>query len=100
MILLPAAVYRRAGYIAKVKDNALAKSSYQIDLNRADWVELTLIPGIGPRLAKEVVRYRKKHGPFRCLLEIQSVKGVGPAKTAEMATWVLAEDPGKSSKIE
>ncbi|HHK42337.1 MAG TPA: helix-hairpin-helix domain-containing protein, partial [Planctomycetaceae bacterium] len=34
--------------------------NYQVDINRASWPELTLLPGIGPTLAKRIVAERQR----------------------------------------
>src|SRR5262245_847916 len=55
---------------------------FKIDVNRADWPELTLMPNIGEQLAKRIVADRQERGPFRDLSELRRVRGIGP-KTLE-----------------
>jgi competence protein ComEA len=50
-----------------------------IDLNRADAATLTLLPGVGPKLAERIVQDRSENGPYRTLADLDRVKGVGPA---------------------
>lgn len=50
-----------------------------IDLNRADAATLTLLPGVGPKLAERIVADRLENGPYRTLADLDRVKGVGPA---------------------
>src|SRR5438309_2999452 len=40
---------------------------FKIDVNRADWPELALMPNIGEQLAKRIVTDRQERGPFRDL---------------------------------
>jgi competence protein ComEA len=51
---------------------------FQIDINQADWPEFTLLPRIGETLARRIVEYRRQHGSFRTLDELQKVRGIGP----------------------
>src|SRR3990172_1792753 len=41
-----------------------------LDLNRATVEQLSTLPGIGPELARRIVRYREKHGPYRRVEEL------------------------------
>ena len=51
-----------------------------LNVNTATASELELLPGIGPALAKEIVEYRRLHGPFRRPEDLLAVSGIGPAK--------------------
>lgn len=59
-----------------------AESQYRIELNSADAARLGLLPGIGPVTGGAIVRYRREHGPFGSLKELERVRGIGP-KTIE-----------------
>lgn len=50
-----------------------------IDLDRADAVDLELLPGIGPSLAARIVSDRAANGPFGSPEALTRVRGVGPA---------------------
>lgn len=51
-----------------------------IDINRADAVALESLPGIGPKIAQEIIRCREERGRFASVEDLLSVKGIGPAK--------------------
>lgn len=55
---------------------------FKIDINSAAWPELTLLPGIGPELAKRIVSDRQAKGPFHEVTDLRRVRGIGP-KTLE-----------------
>lgn len=55
----------------------------RIDLNRASAAELEALPRIGPALARRIVEYRERHGPFRTIEELDHVSGIGP-RTLEL----------------
>lgn len=49
-----------------------------LDVNRASAIELTLLPGVGPKLASEIVAVRARAGPFRDAAALGRVRGIGP----------------------
>ena len=53
-----------------------------INPNRADALELQLLPGIGPVLADRILAHRQEHGAFHAPDDLDAVKGIGP-KTIE-----------------
>ncbi|MCP3903759.1 MAG: helix-hairpin-helix domain-containing protein [Planctomycetes bacterium] len=64
----------------------------RIDLNTCPAAELTVLPGIGPRLATRIVAEREAGGPFARLEDLRRVDGIGPALTERMAPYVVAGD--------
>src|SRR5262245_42788013 len=44
---------------------------FKIDVNRADWPELALMPNIGEQLAKRIVTDRAERGPFRDFADLR-----------------------------
>ena len=58
------------------------------DLNSATLEELDGLPGVGPATAQAIVTYRQQHGSFRSVDELAQVKGIGPAKLAQLKDHV------------
>ena len=56
--------------------------STTIQINKAKRAELSLLPGVGPKMAQEIIDFRVEHGPIRTWEELDRVKGIGP-KTIE-----------------
>ncbi|HEX20185.1 MAG TPA: helix-hairpin-helix domain-containing protein [Acidiferrobacteraceae bacterium] len=57
---------------------SLNANAEPVNINKADVIVLAeRIKGVGPKLAKSIVMYRKKHGPFKSVDELQKVKGIG-----------------------
>ncbi len=63
--------------------------SFQIQLNEADWPELTLLPKIGETLARRIVEYRETHGPFQSIEQLQNVKGIGPKTIRRVESFLV-----------
>lgn len=59
-----------------------------IDINRADASALESLPGIGPRTAQEIIRYREERGRFASVEDLLLVKGIGPAKLSAIRDLV------------
>lgn len=50
-----------------------------VRINAATADELERLPGVGPRLAREIVADRARNGPFRDAADLLRVRGIGPA---------------------
>jgi competence protein ComEA len=50
----------------------------KVNLNTADAAALDTLPKVGPVLAQRIVDWRKQHGPFKSVEELDAVDGVGP----------------------
>lgn len=62
-----------------------------LDLNQAAWFELAQLPGVGEKLARRIVEYRKNAGlPLR-IRDLIAVKGIGPRKIGGIAAFLHAD---------
>ena len=59
-----------------------------VDINVALADDFDRLPGVGPTIARAIVEHRKRNGPFASVDELLAVRGIGPAKLAEMRPWV------------
>lgn len=60
----------------------------KVSLNQADAEKLMTLPGIGLSMADHIIAYRREHGAFTSIDELQKVKGIGPAKFQKLKDQV------------
>lgn len=54
----------------------------QVDINKADAQTISsALSTIGPKKAEAIIQYRKEHGDFKSIKDLENVKGIG-SKTA------------------
>jgi competence protein ComEA len=64
------------------------KRSGPININRATVGDFDSLDGIGPVIANRIVSYRKTHGPFITVEDLQKVSGIGAAKFAQIKSKI------------
>jgi competence ComEA-like helix-hairpin-helix protein len=78
---------------ASVNTPSEERTSTQIDLNSASREDLQQLPGVGPRLASEIIAYREANGPFLETEEITNVPGIGSIRYDEWSGRLTATLP-------
>jgi competence protein ComEA len=66
------------GRLIDVDDAPPLRARFTVDINTADWPELTTLPEVGETLARRIVESRERDGPFRDQQDLQRVRGIGP----------------------
>lgn len=51
-----------------------------VNINEADIKQLCNLPGIGPKLAGNIIEYRIQNGPFKAKEDLMKAKGIGKKK--------------------
>ncbi|HEY3339405.1 MAG TPA: helix-hairpin-helix domain-containing protein [Propionicimonas sp.] len=59
--------------------------SATVSLNTATLEQLDTLPGVGPVTAQKILDWRKLHGRFSAVTELQEVDGIGPKTYADIA---------------
>jgi competence protein ComEA len=63
-----------------------------IDINHATAEDFATLPGIGPELARRIVGFREKHGPFRRVEDLMVIKGMGRKKWRAIRPYIRVAD--------
>lgn len=59
-----------------------------VNINEATGADLIALPGIGPAMAARILAYRKDHGRFRSVDELDRVRGIGPATLQRLRPFI------------
>jgi len=65
---------------------------FPLDINRVGVEDLAALPGLGDILAQRVVEYRKRHGGFRSVDELQKVRGIGKKRMEQLRPLVITAE--------
>lgn len=63
----------------------------KININTATASELTALPGIGDKIAEDIIAYRTEHGGFKSVEELIEVDGIGEKKFEAIKDLVTVE---------
>ena len=66
------------GELIEIERAEAIAPQFLVDVNEAEWPELTLLPNIGETLAKRIVASRQQDGPFLDNDDLMRVNGIGP----------------------
>jgi len=70
-----------------------------VNINEADAESISeALTGIGPKKAEAIVEYRKQHGPFGTLDDLEKVNGIG-GKTIKMNEKDILFSDGATEKL-
>lgn len=72
----------------------------RLNLNTASAEELDTLPEVGPKLAKAIVAFREKSGPFRRVEDLLAVPGISKRRLEKIRPFVYVEPPRKAQHSE
>ncbi len=73
-------------------------NSVGVNLNTASQHLLTYVSGLGPTLAKNIVEYRREHGPFSSRAQLKKVPRLGPSAFEQCAGFLRI--PGAKNPLD
>jgi competence ComEA-like helix-hairpin-helix protein len=88
-------VFTSIAYAQKTND-----APKRLDLNKATAEELDTLPEVGPKLAKSIVAFREKSGPFRRVEDLLAVPGISKRRLEKIRPHVYVEPPRKTQNSE
>ena len=62
--------------------------SGKVNINTATAQQLTVLPGVGEKLAARIVDYRQKSGGFKNVSELMNVQGIGEKNLAKIQPFL------------
>ena len=75
-------------------------SAVVLDINQATAEDFATLPGIGPKLASQIVAYRERHGPFRRVEDLLAIRGIGPKKWRAIRPYLrVGAAPGREETV-
>ena len=69
-----------------------------IEINKAGFESLTLLPGIGPVIAERILARRNNEGPFEMVEDLLSIKGIGVKKFEKIEKYIVMGNLDNSTK--
>jgi len=72
--------------------------SGKVNVNTASVEQLTVLPGVGPKLAARIVEQRQKSGGFKATQELMNVKGIGEKNYAKIQAYLTLGEAKSASK--
>jgi|JI7StandDraft_1071085.scaffolds.fasta_scaffold123505_2 competence ComEA-like helix-hairpin-helix protein len=81
-------------------NNQWESEDYVIDLNLATEAELNLLPGVGPKLASDIIRFRQTEGLFTAPEQLQKIRGIKGTRFEALKKHVMVRPEGSKSASE
>ncbi len=66
-----------------------------VDLNDATQAELNLLPGVGEKLANDILRYREEIGGFQSVDELMNIRGIKEGRLLSLKKYVTVNSKRK-----
>jgi len=63
----------------------------KVNINTGTESQLALLPGVGPMLAAEIIKYRTSNGNFKTVNDIKKVSGIADKKFEKIKEFITVE---------
>lgn len=88
------------GGLVDFDDAGRRHAQFVVDINSASWQEFANLPGIGEKLAREIVDHRESIGSFPDTESLTQVRGVGEMKLKAIRPFLSLTRTGVSNRVE
>lgn len=78
--------------IGKKAKSVNSPNGKKININSASIDKLDTLPGIGPKIAADIINYRKERGEFKSIEDIKKVRGIGKKKFEKIKDKICISD--------
>lgn len=75
--------------------NGLTGAPFVVDLNLATESELHLLPGVGPKLAQQILKMRDERGGFDRIEDLLAVPGIKESRLEQIRPYISVSSPHK-----
>lgn len=69
-----------------------------VNLNEATQAELNLLPGVGEKLANDILKYRDEVGGFESINELMNIRGIKEGRLLSLKKHVTVSGKSKLTK--
>ena len=69
-----------------------------VDLNDATEAELNLLPGVGEKLASDILKYRDDVGGFRSVDELMNIRGIKEGRLLSLKKYMRVSEKHRLTK--
>ena len=73
-----------------------ATTAMKTDINTATIEQLEMVSGVGQDTAQSILDYKKEHGKFTSMEELEAVKGVGKVRLQALSEAFTVESTKKN----
>ena len=70
--------------------NTDTAADHRLDINSATKAQLMELPGIGEKLAEQIISYRSQNGDFKSIDDLILVEGIGKKKLSQIEHMIRA----------
>ena len=86
-----AAVSSMVSFYSKQISPFETKVHFKVNINNAQEEELVKLNGIGPALARRIIKYRKYYGEFQKIDDIKKIYGIGDNKFEQIKDFLTVD---------
>ena len=69
-----------------------------VNLNEATQAELNLLPGVGEKLANDILKYREEVGGFESINELMNIRGIKEGRLLSLKKHLTVNEKPKLTK--